>query len=192
MSLDSLFAAWTYAVCRFGVPHDDKNADQNDQAHQLFREVEEHYSGDSSLFEVGCYVYFRTDLWLYSNRPLYREEVSQSFVSQFTDIFSQALPRTDVAGLFSERVGNYGKLARERKEVKDFHFHLSELMKYTRDNTPPQSWSFDSGPLLLDGFFLDSAIKMQLMVYEQSWMPTVVDIMNGFFEYIEESNQPEN
>lgn len=85
----------------------------------------EPYSEDSSLFEIGCYTYFRVDLWLFKNRPELRNHISQTFVREFVNLFAQALNMPDIGDVFNSRLEIYGNLARRGAEVKEFINYLS-------------------------------------------------------------------
>ena len=59
LSHEGLFVAIIYAFANFGKPTTDKILDQ--KLYQLEPDigldVRKHYGGDSSLFELGCYLY---------------------------------------------------------------------------------------------------------------------------------------
>ena len=189
LSLENLFVAWVSSVARFGIHEPDPTGDRNTQATEILSEVERHYSGDSSLFEIGCYALFRTDLWVYANYRQHRVTVFNSFVDQFTRVFRQALPDTAVSDLLAERLENYATSAHQGKDVEDARFHLCELIKFTQDNTAPRSWSFENGPLMLADAFVDMGIKLNLHIFEEAWFPTIFQMMENYFEYTEGNNQ---
>jgi len=63
LSIENLFAAVMYGLSSFGK----KNMRRSNPSELkgLGFDASEHYSGDAALFELGCYMYFRLNLWLY-------------------------------------------------------------------------------------------------------------------------------
>lgn len=59
ITVENLFAGLIYGLATFAKddPHRTNNESPID--------ITKHYSGDSSLFELGCYLYVRIDLWLF-------------------------------------------------------------------------------------------------------------------------------
>lgn len=171
MSLENLFAAWLCGVSSFGEPLPVVDNRESDTVGQMLKFVDEHYSGDASLFEVGCYIYFRTDLWLCANWPKYRDEVCSSFRQQFNDLFSRALNLRDMPDLFAERIETYVELARESEDAERHHFYLLELIKRTKDNMLPKHYHFDHEPTMLEDFYVETALKIRLAAFERGMIP---------------------
>ena len=135
LNREVLFAGFVYLISRFGkkwqsLGEPDKSADDP-------------YSGDSSIFEIGCYVYTNLDLWLFSNKPEMREQLSEHINQQFIDLFSEALPIDNVQELFIERVEKYGRFFRN-EDFETMLLYLTELVERTKNNTPPQKADFDN------------------------------------------------
>lgn len=179
LNLESLFAGITYGLTRFGLTkfaYGKKQIKKDNYVSDIIK----HYSGDSTLFEVGCYLYFRIDMWLFSKLPKYREEVSYSFVRQFNQLFTEALQISNLPELFNERVSKYGELARNNDSLENFHFYLSELILLTKDNTPPKTYNFDNAPLTLsfwDGFVL----KIEILSFEQHMIPAIIKSIENYY-----------
>jgi hypothetical protein len=77
-----------------------------------------------------------------NNKPNPRELISKTFIREFTKIFTEALRIDNIADLFAERVDKYGELARNKEELQQYHFFLSQLISRTKDNTLPKSYDF--------------------------------------------------
>lgn len=184
MNLENLFVAWMCSVRSFGEPlplEENLESDTVDQVfNQMLKFVDKHYSGDSSLFEVGCYVYFRTDVWLCANWPKYRDEVCGSFRNQFNDLFSRALNLRDVPDLFAERIETYVELAKESKDTERQHFYLSELIKRTKNNMLPKHYHFDHEPIMLEDFYVETALKIRLSAFERGMVPACLKTVASY------------
>lgn len=76
----ALFGAMMYALSKF-FAQEKITDDKKDDIRKIHKKTIKKYSGDSSLFEIGCYLFFRTDLWLFKNKPGYRESLSSFMIS---------------------------------------------------------------------------------------------------------------
>ncbi|MBU0529547.1 hypothetical protein KKF86_07315 [bacterium] len=70
----TLFAALMYSLSCFGKEN------PNTKIPPQLMAANEQFSGDKTLFEIGCYMYFRLDIWLFQNAPNRREEISTFFM----------------------------------------------------------------------------------------------------------------
>jgi hypothetical protein len=138
------------------------------KTHKLATFSSQHYSSDATLFELGCYLYFRVDMWLFLKKPHLREGLSITFQRQFVHLFTKALGIDNVHELFDERVSKYGKIARTCKgnDINECHLYLSQLILRTKNGTLPETYDFDSEPLDLD-FWADMGLKTELSSWEQ-------------------------
>ena len=174
-----LFAGFVYLISRFGkkwqsLGEPDKSADNP-------------YSGDSSIFEIGCYVYTNLDLWLFSNKPEMREQLSEHINQQFVDLFSEALPIENVQKLFIERVEKYGEFFRNDEDIEIIHSYLTELIRRTKYDTPPKRADFDNFKLSIDGGLFDEiSLKTNLMTFLASMLPAMIEIMENYVSAKEE------
>ena len=170
-----LFAFFVYLISRFGKEWE--NLVEPDKS------VDNPYSGDSSIFEIGCYVYTNLDLWLFSNKPEMREQLSEHINQQFVDLFSEALPIENVQKLFIERVEKYGELFRN-DDFKTISLYRTELVKRTKNNTPPQKADFDNFQLSINRGLGDGTDEISLMaflsVYETNKVPLMFEILEKY------------
>lgn len=179
---ESLFVSMMYALTSFVMALPKSAGDIIEEMHRNFPRK---YWGDASLFELGCYLYFRTDLWLFQNRPHDRDRLAASLSSQFLELFSNALPGVDVSYLFDERVGKYASMVRNGEKLDRYHFHLEQLIKLTADGCPPQQYDFDSAPLVIDGFSSEMFLKFELSSFEREMIPAFMKTMENYFNYLE-------
>lgn len=80
------------------------------------------YSGDATTFEIACYFFFLTDMWLSENRPEHREMVGQIYFNQLVDLFIEALGIDNVPDLVDERCRKYIKFKIEEKKRRRLQF----------------------------------------------------------------------
>ena len=173
---DGLFAAIIFCLATFS----------RGKVHKLATFSSQHYSSDAALFELGCYLYFRVDMWLFLKKPHLREVLSITFQREFVHLFTKALGIDNVHELFDERVNKYGEIARTCKgsDLKECHFYLSQLILRTKNGTLPETYDFDHEPLTLD-FWADMGLKTELSSWEQSMMPAVIKAMENYCSIVE-------
>jgi len=137
-------------------------------------DASEHYSGDATLFEVGCYMYFQLNLWLYQHKPHRREEVCTAFADRFIELFTRALNSRDIPALFDQRISQYAELARTGVDEETYHFHLEQLILRTRDNKLPESYDFKHVPVLIIDVFEHMGLKLALAAWEKGMIPALL------------------
>ena len=169
-----LFGIFMYAISRFGknwqsLGGPDKYADKP-------------YSGDSSIFEIGCYFYTNIDMWLLANKPDMREQLSGYLYQQFVNLFSEALPVENVQELFFERVEKYTELFRndDIKDIKKILLYLIELVKRTKNNTPPQKADFDNFKLSKDHDEISLTLTAYLGDFVVKKVPIMLEAMESY------------
>ena len=167
--------ATIYAITRFVLPL-PKQAN-------ITGKVMPAYYNDSSLFELGCYVYFRIDLWHVQNKyDELREEVLNFCLDEFISVFEDALDFDYANEILQNRLDLYGRLIRDQ-DLNAIDFYLLQLLMRTRNNTLPQVHDFDHFPIELSGFFEELGLKIAVKAFESGMLPA---IFNNF-KYIYES-----
>jgi hypothetical protein len=150
-----------------------------------FIDADEHYSGDATLFELGCYMYFRLDLWLYQHKPNRRKEISVIFVDRFIELFTQALSIKDIPALFEQRISQYGELARTGADGETYHFHLDQIVLRTRDNQPPESYDFKHEGVVIIDAFEHMGLKIALAGWEIGMIPALLKSIEKYCDSTE-------
>jgi len=183
LSIENLFVAMMYGLSSFGKK--DMRRSTPSELKGLGFDASEHYSGDAALFELGCYMYFRLDLWMYQHKPHQREGISTTFADKFTELFTQALNSKDIPALFDQRISQYAKLARTGADVEKYHFHLSQLILRTKDNQLPESYDFENEPVMITGFLEDMGVKFALAGWEKGMIPALVKTLEKYCDITE-------
>lgn len=185
MSSEALFGAMMYALSAFAQK---KNLNKkNDDIRKLHKEAFKKYSGDCSLFEIGCYLLFRTDLWLFKNKPEYRESLFSLFREKFNGLFSRALKINNVAELLHERIKKYGEMIRKGEKIERYHHFLTELIKLTGDDTLPTHYGFENSPIILVGITEEMFLNVELVSFEKFIIPAFLGSLENYFKYIEKN-----
>lgn len=186
ISPNALFGAMIYALSTYFTKENNLN-DKNDHMRKLHKKTFKKYSGDSSLFEIGCYLFFRTDLWLFRNEPEYRESLSSLFAKKFNGLFSEALKINNVAELLDERIKKYGEMIRKGKKIDQYHHFLAELIKRTGDDTLPTHYGFENSPIILVDIMEEMFLKVELVSFEKFIIPAFLGSLERYFKYIEKA-----
>ena len=179
LSLENVFIIMMYYLSAFAHPNPKEiiNPDQlsayNERKKDLSINVNIEYSNDVTLFEVGCYMIFRVDLWLFSKNPNHRESISTSLADMFIELFTQALDLDTIPKLFNQRMSGYGQLARAKADYDQYSHHLSQLILYIERNKPSEDYSFDLTPIIIAGIDKSMGLKIEHLSWEQVFMPRI-------------------
>lgn len=144
-----------------------------------------HYSGDETLFEIGCYLLFHLDSWLLSKKPHLHKKVSTALTMGFLKLFGHALGTDNLAGIVRQRAKLYGELARTGADAKEFHFHLTQLALRTKDNTLPAGYDPDRGPVLVVDVFENWGIEGGLQALELFRIPALHKTIEAYCTSLE-------
>ena len=179
-----LFGAFVYGISEFGQcwqsfeEPDDVPQDKKQYA-------DEPYSGDSSIFEIGCYFYTNIDAWLFGNKPERREQLSGYLCQQFIDLFSEVLPIGNVEELFNERVTKYGELLRNNADIETIHLYLNELVRRTKYNTLPKRANFEDFKQSSGGCLFDYVLlKTHIMGFETYLVPGMIESVENYIQML--------
>ena len=189
ISSELLFGAMMYALSAFAQKKNlnEKKDDIRKLHKEVFKEASKKYSGDCSLFEIGCYLLFRTDLWLFKNKPEYRKALFSLFGEKFNGLFSRALKINNVAELLNERIKKYGEMIRKGEKIEQYHHFLTELIKLTGDDTLPRHYGFENSPIILVGLTEEMFLKTELVCFEKFIIPAFLRSLENYFKYIEKN-----
>jgi hypothetical protein len=155
-------------------------------------DASEHYSGDAALFELGCYMCFRLDLWLYKHKPHHREHISRTFASGFTKLLTQALNSRDIPALFDQRLSQYAKLLRAGADIKEYHDHLLLLILRTRDNYPPLPYDSKNEPMITLIASEHFGVDIALAAWEENMIPGLVKSIENYCALVEQQEITES
>jgi len=186
---ENLFAGMMYGLVTFAK--DDPRRKKIPEFEKVGLDICRHFGGDASLFEVGCYLYFRIDMWLFLNKPNLRKLISTTFIREFNNLFSYALKLKNIPDILAERVDKYGELARNKEDIQQYYFFLSQLIARTKDNTEPKHYNFGKEPLNLQ-FFEDTFIKMELISWEKAMMPALIKSLEKYCTLMEKTVEKRN
>lgn len=179
---EALFGSMIYALSTFARCKDLEN--KNDDMAKLYRETIEEYSGDSTLFEIGCYFYYRVDLWIFKHKPKFRDNLSSILIARFIDLFTQALKIKNIEKLINERMTKYGEMIRKGEKIERYHDLLIDLVKRTKENTPPQHFNFKKSPFLIIGVLDEYFLRTELIGFEKYIIVSFFKTLENYFDYL--------
>ena len=143
-SLDILFKMILYSISQFAREENEASDVLDDNGKYFFLSKEyrntfrKSYSGDSTLFEIGCFLYFLIDRWLRENKPKINKSVFfnallNRFVKQFNKIFGHVNSRD----LYKQRYSKYREVEEEGGKIEDYYFYVEQLIFRTENNAQP-------------------------------------------------------
>jgi len=179
-----------YGLSQFCIPEkDDKEKDGF--VNQVVKKVRIDYGGDASLFEVGCYLYFRIDLWHVQNKMRkHRDKVVGYLIKQFLSVFKDSLGLENIEEIFQNRLNLYGKLIRESKDPVDrIHFYLTQLLIRTKDNMSPLVYDFKDFPVFIIGITEQICLETEITSFEVGIVPACLKSIENFYKLTSENNK---
>lgn len=181
--IENLFAAMMWSLSRFGNEYTRRSIPAKWK--DLGLDSLEHFSGDAALFELGCYMYFRIDIWLFKNKPNHREEISTNFANAFVQLFSQTFNSKYIQALFNQRVSQYGEIIQTGADIKTYHYHLSQLILRTRDNQHPGTYDFETAPVMITGCLERFLVDFGLATWEKTMIPAFIKSVENYCDLTE-------
>jgi len=183
-----------YGLSKF-CSSDDHSKTREDIVDQISKQVHLDYSSDASLFEIGCYLYFRIDLWhVQSNRAEYRETVVNYLTDQFVLIFKDTLKLENIEEILQNRLDLYGKLVRESKNREELQneidFYLTQLVIRTANNVSPKIYKFtEDFPVVIIDAFEETFLKIEIKSFEKGIIPACLKSIDNFYKLTSENNK---
>ena len=170
-----------YGLCSFcsSPDHlDEKGGFLNEESKKILSV----YSGDASLFELGCYLHFRIDLWHVQNvKEQYREGVAYKYlIRKFIEIFEDALKLENSNEILQNRLTLYGNLIRKKPER--IQFYLLQLVSRTKNNTLPEIHDFDNFPVMISGIVEEKVLEIEIESFDRVMVPICCNNLKTFYE----------
>lgn len=177
MNSDAMFAAYMYLLSLCIRPvRTPRSSESNDPS--PFGSPAD-FGNDSALFELGCFVYSRLDVWLSANRPRHGPYVSAVLRDKFTQLFAEALniSKNATGELVAERIVKYQDLDLDDPEAQ--YSVLFPLILRTKGNQRPQR--FDSNDFEFRiGFkasMIDNPISLVLLAWDADMFPSILNLV---------------
>ena len=186
LGAEDLFTSMIFAVSAFGKDFEGKANKRNRKSQE--QQDNAPYSGDASLFEIACYFFFNADLWMYHNKPNYRQNISGFLFRQLAKLFSYALNMDNVSELIVDRLEKYGEVATKDNNAESYHALLSDLIRRTKYNAPPQKYNLNSPRIDFDDSFNDIVmLKMYLLIFEKNMVMAYLLSLRDFLNYVDQN-----
>lgn len=168
-----LFGALIYGLTGFSGTLPEKNEIDTTFSKPM-EKIRKRYNNDASLFELGCYLFFRIDLWCVQNHyEEWRNHKLPFLINKFVSLFEKVLNTEGLSLIFDNRLDLYGKairgeltsvsflgtVSRDNEKTQDIlHFYLIQLIHKAADNTLPKIYKFNKKgnsliiPICVDAF----------------------------------------
>ena len=186
---EMLFASMIHGLCVFAKDNPKRKKIPEFQKAGL--DICKNFGHDASLFEVGCYLHFRLEFWLFQSRPNLRDSISKYFGREFNKLFTIALniDIDNVIDLFNERGSMYADIVCKREDwIEESHLILSSLVLKTKDNNLPKSYrsyKFEEMPLEL-GAISNYLMRTELFSWETAIIPILIRNLKKYCDLFKE------
>ena len=179
---DILYKIILYSISLFGTEEHELNGTLDDEGNKLlfkenWRNIYRSYSGDSTLFELGCFLYFLIDKWLRKNKPKINIEkffslLLNDFIKEFNKIFGHVNSRD----FYKQRYSIYKEIKEEQDSIENYFFYIKQFIYLTRDNTFPKKYEIES--ITYNVPFTDLVwIRINFMAWYASCIPNIFNML---------------
>jgi len=145
------------------------------------------YSGDMTLFELGCYLYFLVDFWHFRNgKKEYRDEVVNYLMDDFIKAFSIILDPKYANVILQNRVDVYSKFTNKNSFMEDSLCYLEELILRTGNNRPPAQIDNNNFGAITLGVTETFPVRISIQEFLARFIPLMYGRLKEFYKSIEE------
>ena len=177
-----------YALSRFcsSSNHLDLKDKDGPLNEKKIKKVLAAYSGDATLFEMGCYLYFHIDLWHVQNdKDKYREGVVHRYLfKKFLEIFEDSLRIKNSHLILENRLDLYGDLIRNKSER--IQFYLLQLVIRTSSNTLPVVHDFNNFHVMIASIFEEIVLSINIASFVREMIPICCKNLKIFYDSMTE------
>jgi len=177
LSWHKMFQEIVIAISYFA---EHRHKSDNNALEHIHKSVSMQLQGDSSLFEISCFVYYKIFAWLSENTPenLKSDVFIDSLAKDFIDLFKRALSNRDIKDLFFSRIQGYTEVG----DAGKCHYYLIELLKRSTNNSLPAEYKFGEEPLLIVSIFEEMTLKMYVGAFESGMLPVITASVEKYLE----------
>lgn len=179
--------ALLYGISRFCDPKVIVREDT--PMYKMSKENRLHYSGDSCLFEVGCYVYSHIDMWHFQNTMEEERAIVDHLVKQSLLIFQESLDMNNLQEIYDNRKHLYARLIRDSKNPQDeLLFYLTQLLIRAKDNAIPKEYDFDEFPVIIIDTFEELTLGIEIKSFNECIMPECIKNIQKYHQIKSENH----
>jgi len=185
---DSFFASIMYALSRFSAVRAPDS--ESEGAYSLIGTLTERYRGDSALFEVGCYLCFLLDFWLFHVNREERDCFCDWFNERFDRLFAEAfhVQTEAVSELAQSRMSFYGSLTKKavttEELLKKTHKTVMRAIVRAEANEMPEHYDFEQLPVLGGDATVRYLLEAKLMAFEAGMLPAIYRTVLQYLEKV--------
>jgi len=136
---------------------------------------------DNAFFEIACYYFVRTDIYIFHKHPEHRMKIQLLF-SPFHEIFSSVLnkPVSQVRDLLHDRISIFAKLFKESDLGIDNLIQFIYYAEHLKDNVLIGR-EYPSNIIVKD-YFYDTRVKQYFYNFEKNSMKAYQDTVDKIIE----------
>jgi hypothetical protein len=142
------------------------------------------FSGDTTLFELGCYLFFLVDYWhVKSGHSNEREKVVNFLIDDFIRVFSNTIEPHYGNAILDNRLSLYGEFANSESSScsKGAMFYLEELVLRTKNNRKPSAIIGIGSLTITGGLTATYPIRVAVQEYLTIFIPRVYEQLEEFY-----------
>ena len=155
-------------LSHFGAPP-PPGAGKPSAAHKYFEETELKYASDSTLFEIGCFMYVYILKWMIQTGNSHTEKFEKKYGPAYIELFQEVRGWRSIPEIFNSRTAGFSALLNpdDMRGEMLFKRHLTELVLRSENNSPPQQYDFSSDQLILPH---DAIEAIYVEKHLETWM----------------------
>lgn len=158
-----------WSIADFMGPAYAYGSTKDNEAGRLNKVLVQKFSGDATLFEVGCYSYAKIDYWCCQNNRNDIRELLPRIMQNFVTVCEREGGVPDVGNVFDQRIEYYGSLIRAGK-FDDLYKYLVKLIYLTENNNMPRLMDHEPAPIVIHDFFVDTMLTGSVVNFQHMIM----------------------
>jgi hypothetical protein len=122
---------------------------------------------DATLFDLGCYLLFRIDLYLFKEHRDLRDEISKELSDLFVHLFDNVFDSDTLEDKYDQRIDLYDDLIKITADTTSYHNRIEQMMLLGTRNGTPQDY-FINTPLEFTDALAQHPFKLALLDWEKN------------------------
>lgn len=146
---------------------------------EQYTQTAKQYLGDSTLFAIACYTYYRLENWIGKNHPEHKKEILLPIRKWSIEKFYTTLYRDEeqISQWFKEQVDQYASMTGEGKALEEIQFELIQHILMTKgDKFENKNLSQAGSSITPDSQY----IKYSIEQYEELYIPQLIDSIQNY------------
>ena len=172
-SPDWLMINLLYLLSIFGKPS------QEEQDNDIYKSK---HIGDTTLFEMWCYLYLLLDMWLYQNSTYPRDKFFNIYSNFSENIFNNALKIDNTIEILESRINGYATVLHETKDNVELIKHLKKLIQLSSEESEPANYDFQKSRVPYSDFMDSINLEKDLSSWHEAIIPETIEAVRLYAE----------